>query len=408
MYKPSHTVGWVLFAVLTLTLSLLPAALWAAAEQPPLHHVSATSCGECHQGIYAQWAESMHGRSTALKDGIHGALYRGMVGDPTQEGVVQKGSGNYPVCLQCHAPNAARDGKTKLDALEAYSEGVNCVACHTISGFKGTRGEGDKALLGAQAYTHADDSLQGPHGAYAGREPALTPDGVSGEKSVNPFQHRASGSLFKSSDICLGCHDQHDNPQGVPVCATGPEMRASGNSVTCQSCHMPVMDGFANHAMGGGHNLAMLKRGVALTVTATAGQATVTLKNSLPHNYPTGAPFRYVLLKVTALDAGGTVVWRNFKSNPMAEDPRAMLMLKLVGQDGKPAPAPKAAGIAGDTRLAPGESRSLAYDLPAGAVTVRAELHYGLMLPGMVAALGDKLPPEARSATLVARAEASL
>ena len=35
-------------------------------------------------------------------------------------------NGKYPVCLQCHAPNAALEKKTKLDAKQAYADGISC------------------------------------------------------------------------------------------------------------------------------------------------------------------------------------------------------------------------------------------------------------------------------------------
>ncbi|MDX1334595.1 MAG: cytochrome c family protein, partial [Gammaproteobacteria bacterium] len=100
------------------------------------HEVSSKLCSSCHVQIYKEWEGSMHAQSTALKDPIHGAFYRKVIGDPTKEGVTKKDK--YPVCLRCHAPNAAIQGKTKLDAKPAFKEGVNCILCHTIDGFKGT------------------------------------------------------------------------------------------------------------------------------------------------------------------------------------------------------------------------------------------------------------------------------
>jgi len=87
--------------------SPLPAAV-VDGKQVPLHQVSAEDCKDCHKQIYKQWKGSMHAQSTALKDPIHGALYRKLIGDPTKEGVVHKKMKTYPVCLKCHAPNAAR------------------------------------------------------------------------------------------------------------------------------------------------------------------------------------------------------------------------------------------------------------------------------------------------------------
>ncbi len=60
----------------------------------------------------------------------------------------------------------------------------------------------------------------------------------------------ANPNLLKTSDACLGCHDTRNNSHGVPLCATGDEYVAGKTFVTCQSCHMPIANGFANHSMG--------------------------------------------------------------------------------------------------------------------------------------------------------------
>ncbi|MBF0631405.1 MAG: cytochrome c family protein [Magnetococcales bacterium] len=383
----------------------------AEIKKPPLHHLPAAACGECHKELYQQWAGSMHAQSSALKDPIHKALYMDQVGDPTLEGVKHKVSGGYPPCLKCHAPNAARDGKTKLDAMESYGEGVSCVSCHTMARFQGVQGkEGEPLKVGIDAYAVSDTHLQGPNGAFAGKKMTHSPGSAVGELAVNSFPHQANGQLFKTSDICLGCHDKNINPFGVPVCATGPEFVQSGNTVTCQSCHMPTINGFTDHSMAGGHNPAMLKRGILVTMTgektARGGKIHVTLKNLLAHNYPTGAPFRMMVLRLTVLDAKGGEVWKNYNANPMEEDAKAVLMLRLVDENDKPAASPNAKKIKGDSRLKPGESRTLDYEIPvAGGVKVRAELSYSLLLPPIVKQFDAVLPPEAKQPVLVSRTE---
>ena len=109
----------------------------------------------------------MHAKSTALTDPIHATFYKQVVGSPTEENVMHKASGKYPVCLQCHAPNAAKDKTTKLDAMAAYSEGVNCVACHTLKSYKGIKGADGKLMLGLKSY-EISDQLQAPAGINNG------------------------------------------------------------------------------------------------------------------------------------------------------------------------------------------------------------------------------------------------
>ncbi|NGZ27495.1 MAG: cytochrome c family protein, partial [Magnetococcales bacterium] len=244
---------------------LLSATAWSGEEEkPPLHHVPSANCGECHKEIYLQWSDSMHAKSTALNDPIHGAVYRLEAGDPTQEGVTHKATGAYPPCLQCHAPNAARDKSTKLDANPAYSEGVNCVVCHTMKNYKGIHGEDGKMRMGAAAYEFANDSLQGPDGGPHGSKPTFAPGSGGGEPTVNPFPQQANPMLFKGSDACLGCHQMMANPQKVAVCNIGENLLGKNTPApTCQSCHMPVVNGFVSHEMAGGHDTNRVKKSLA-------------------------------------------------------------------------------------------------------------------------------------------------
>ncbi|MBF0214373.1 MAG: cytochrome c family protein [Magnetococcales bacterium] len=420
-------------AVGLLGVLMTATTLWASdtppaeSVRPPLNHVPAANCGECHQEIYQQWQSSMHAKSTALTDPIHGAVYRMEAGDPSEEGVTHKVTNSFPACLQCHAPIAARDKTTKLDAKPMYSEGVNCVACHTMTAFKGIQGDDGKLQLGASAYEYSKDSLQGPEGVFNGKQPVLSPGGGP-EPKVNAFQHRARSELFKSSDICLGCHQTMVNPQKVPVCTIGDlllgkevkETKVKGKMVkesrdvvvpTCQSCHMPVLNGFASHEVLGGHDPEKVRKSVAVTLSAKEDggkiATTISLKNTLLHSMPSSAPFRNMVLKVSALNDKGEVVWSNFKENPDKEDPQAFMILKLVNNEGHPVMPPQATKLGTDTRLKAGEKRQFHYSVPAAGVkTVRAELFYNLITKPMMEKIGDSLPEELKKPALVGRAEA--
>ncbi|MBF0272555.1 MAG: cytochrome c family protein [Magnetococcales bacterium] len=414
---------------------LIATTLWASdsppaeSVRPPLNHVPAANCGECHQEIYRQWQGSMHAKSTALTDPIHGAVYRMEAGEPTEEGVTHKVTKAFPACLQCHAPIAARDKTTKLDAKPMYAEGVNCVACHTMTAFKGVVGEGGKPTLGASAYEYSKDNLRGPEGVFNGKQPVKAPGGGD-EPKVNAFTHRANSELFKTSDICLGCHQTMINPQKVAVCTVGDlllgkevkETKVKGKDVketrdvvapTCQSCHMPVLNGFASHEILGGHDPAKVRKSVALSMYAedkgSKLQATIILKNTLLHSMPSSAPFRNMVLKVTALNDKGEVVWSNFKEDPDKEDPQSLLILKLLNNEGHSVMPPQATKLGADSRLKPGEKRVLHYAVPAAGVkTIRAELFYNLVTKPMLEKIGEQLPEDLKKPALVGQAETVL
>jgi hypothetical protein len=397
----------------------------------PLRDVSSEVCKTCHQEIFKQWQGSMHANSTALKDPIHATFYKKVVGDPLQEGVKMK-NGKFPICLQCHAPNAALEKATKLDAKVSYKEGVNCVACHTLKSFKGTSAPGGKLRLGMKAY-ETSNMLQGPAGFSRGLQKLKAGNdmfgGAGSEVVGKPNPHlgkpvslegmeipslpmEANAQLMKSNAACMGCHDQRNNSHGVPLCATGNEYQVSKSDVTCQYCHMPMVNNIADHTMGGGHDDGMLKRSLVFSMDTKSenGKVMVTarLKNQQPHALPTGAPFRNLVFKLTAYDSNGEVVWENASGHPAKDDPQAYFAYLLADDAGKDAMPPTATQLGADTRLRPHEERELTYEIPAeGVALVRGEVHYNLLWK----VLADKfqhLPEDLRSSRMVAVAEAQL
>ncbi|MCB1761962.1 MAG: cytochrome c family protein [Gammaproteobacteria bacterium] len=397
----------------------------------PIHHLSSETCKTCHKEIYKQWKGSMHANSTALSDPIHGTFYQNTVGDPTKEGELHKASQKYPVCLECHAPNAARDKKTKLDALPVYSEGVNCIACHTLKSYKGIQAPDGKLQLGMKSY-ELTDTLQGP-GRYSNRKLAALTASTDifggGDSEAKPNPHlgepvtmdgkeipalpmESNPKQLKTSDACMGCHDQRNNPHGVPLCQTGNEYSMSNSQVNCLSCHMPVNDGLVDHSMGGGHDLAILQRSVVFDVAAEKKgdilATSVSIRNMQPHSLPTGAPFRNIQMLLTAYDSSGNAVWRNAEGHPAQSDPQAYFVYELADDEGKPAGPPVATRLGKDTRLKPHEERKLVYEIPAkDVVLVRGELYYNLLWAGLVKKFSH-LPEDLTASKLIASSEVSL
>lgn len=376
------------------------------------HEVTSLVCGSCHVEILKEWQGSMHAQSSPLKDPIHGAFYRNVMGDPTQEGLKNK-KGKYPVCIKCHAPNAAMQKKTKIDSKPAFNEGVNCVYCHTISAFKGTKKDNGKLRLGQSAYKNSTTSLQAPSGKNYSTAPQ-TGQPTATAMPFHPFPLEGkNASIFKANDLCMGCHDQRNNSHDVPLCATGGEYQKSGAAVNCQSCHMPMVNGHASHTWAGGHDKNMLRKSLQLSLNINKSddnyKAVVTMKNLLPHKFPTGSPFRISYLKLTAFNADGDVVWQNFETHPLKEDVKAVMVYTLSDGKGNQAMPPTAKGVLGDTRLAPHEERKLEYSISGKGITViRAEVLYNLLIPQLVKKLDKVLTPELRETKPVAFAEIRL
>lgn len=407
--------------LLSVVLSAAAAAAWmfavpvlgADAEEAssgPLHHTQAYKCKRCHVDVYRQWEGSMHAKSTALKDPLHGAFYVQTVGDPREEGVLSKESGKYPVCLNCHAPNAALDKKTKLDAVAAYGEGVNCIVCHSLKQYKGITTAEGKPQYGIAAYETSKSHLMAPSGTRYGPDEHAKGQPISpAAKPYHPFL-REGNVAMRANEACMGCHEQRDNFKGAALCVTGGEYAKSGSFATCQSCHMPKSNGVTDHSMMGGHSADMVKRSVIMKLDARVEgeriKANLSLHNRLPHAFPTGAPFRHMVVKVTAYDKAGKPVWENFKTNPAAEDPQSAFHYVLGNAKDQVAQPPDATKVLANTRLQPNEVRQLTYDIPAENVAVvRAQALYNVLAPPLLARLADKLPPEMTADKVAASAE---
>jgi hypothetical protein len=421
----TSVVPWIV--ALSLGIGGVPA--WAAqeaadeeAEEQPegktVHHYRPEACKKCHEEIYDQWKTSMHAQSSALNDPIHGAFYEQEVGSPTEADAKHKKSGTFPVCLNCHAPVAAFEKVTKLDDKKAYAAGVGCTTCHSFTAYKGIKKPDGKLQLGIAAYEVDSEALHGPSGiSYTKKRvpkdakwptPVHHPQPIEGSRAI----------LFKSNDVCMGCHDQRNNPNDIPLCMTGAEYSQGDTFVNCQACHMPPVDVINkkgekvtvfDHTMAGGHDSKMVTQGIALQMdTQKDGaniKATIALRNRLPHAYPTGAPFRNAVLKVAAYDKDGKVLWQSTKSHPSKDDPQAFFAY-IMGKDGQPAMPPDATEVLKDTRLKPDETRVVEYTFPADGVgIVRAEFLYNLLSPPLTEKFGDKFPDDVKKAKLAASSE---
>lgn len=332
-------------------------------------------CGGCHPQIFKEWQESFHAKSSAHKDAAHKTMHQAFVKAMTAQGK----PGNYH-CANCHAPMSDNladlmAGKAEPDSGNAtQAEGVGCAFCHRI-----------EAVVEKKNFNQYKLNKDG---AYHTSRPA-------NEKAAHKT---AQSPLFADSTVCMGCHSHYINPKEAPICVMSEE--GKGN---CISCHMPQAEGgpaaasaaksHRSHRMMGGHDLEMLKQAVSLEAgIKTEGKQkvlTVEVKNIIEHTFPSTNPMRMAFVKVVVKDKAGTVIWENFKTDPMAEDKQAVFCKAFKAGDKVGVPSWEAEGVAFDTRLKTGETRSLTYTLdnPA-ASTVEVELFYLLFPPKAIDGFG--------------------
>ena len=390
----------------------------SAVEIPGLasiHQAPAEACQSCHEEIYQQWKGSTHANSFDLKDPIHTIFYKNDTGK----------KGQSPACLKCHAPISALDKKTRLDTKQSYRDGITCVSCHTFKSFKGPDNPNGKPNYGIDAYEIDSASLYGPSGE------TYSADSDPKARWPTPINHPIplqgnKSALFESNDVCMGCHEKRSNTHGTSLCVTGKEIRSTNNFVSCQACHMSVVRvpklqngkvvegqfvSIADHSMAGGHDARMVSRGLAMNMDVKKNgstiQAAVTVKNRLPHAFPTGSPLRNFFLKVAAYDKNGKELWKNFKVHPIKDDPKSAFWYTLGNDAGKPASPSMARQVLADTRLKPNESRTLNYEIPNNdaIAIIRAEALYDLYLPPIKARVKGKVPGDLLKPKLAASAE---
>jgi hypothetical protein len=256
-----------------------------------LTSLKAESCGQCHREIYEEWKTSIHSRS-----------YQ----DPFFQAYWTKDKHIW-VCLNCHTPlenqqptlvkdiprgrveKAHQETNPQFDA-EYQKEGVTCAACHVRDG----------AILGPY-----DDSAA-PH----------------------PTKFDPS---FRTTEVCYRCHNVVSGPAqfyNVGPCGTYAEYEGKffmkERGFICQSCHMPEIDRPVaengpirrgrQHLWRGGHDPDMVKRAVAIQVTATPSvpkpgedlNVTLTLLNAgAGHKIPTGDPDRYFTVEFEVVNRNG-------------------------------------------------------------------------------------------------------
>jgi hypothetical protein len=311
-------------------------------------------------------------------------------------------------CARCHGP--ARPGATPSEQARAAQIGVGCDACHGVVDVDAT-GHATHAPAGAFAGPHT----RAPRGDATATATTTAPHGLVA----------SSSAARDGATICLSCHGELANAAGVAACSTGVEwQRGADPRASCVDCHMPWIDApsgtastrarhrahtfagphFALRARAANPSGAVEPPGAAPAPVTLAGALTprvgrrdtltlrATLTNVSGHAFPTGFPGRVVVLSLVGFDADDREVWRNVREDPMTEHPDAVLNRTFVDDKGAPTIAPYAARVARDTRLTPGEARTIEIEVPATVAYVQLKLVMRLVAAPLAARLGLEGP----------------
>ena len=319
-----------------------------------LGELRAAQCGACHEDFYKEWQTTIH--SQAWTDPYFQADWRF---DDRQH-----------ICRLCHTPLDRQQPHKVLDYRDRarwdpvmednpafdprlQHEGVTCAACH----FRDGRIVG---VLGDTNAPHPVKKLETPnqvcvrcHVVNGDRWDTFfrfPPCGTVAEIQEGAGGEPVSGELSVADIAALGCVDCHMPAVARPLVAGGPVRKAR------------------RHLWRGGHDPAMVKQALSMDFAPTAGgegtSFTLSLANTgAAHYVPTGTPDRHLTVRLRVLDARGEVI---VEENHTL---RRRVMWRPFIVD------------LWDNRLARGETRRYAIDVPADgrAVSVEAVVRYHLL-----------------------------
>jgi hypothetical protein len=349
-----------------------------AAHEPKLFS-QAVECAACH-GALKDAAGASFSFNTAWQRSMHASA--GI--DPYYLATVRSEVNQYSdlkaavenTCSTCHLPMANRTAQAEGQAPAMFDggavdaanplhgmlqEGVSCTVCHQIqaNGLGTAAGNTGNFLI----------DLKTP----AGQRDLFGPFAISeaSAKMMQPLGYQVKQSAhMQTSEFCAICHTLYTSPIGkdgkkseIRFTEQAPylewQQSAFKETNTCQSCHMPALDGAAKissvgtperspvnqHSFTGGNTImlkmieqngktlgssapgaaleASMQRTQALLHEKTAGLAVetqeadgalkiqVTVTNQAGHKLPTAFPSRRAWLHVTVKDDKGQTVFES-------------------------------------------------------------------------------------------------
>lgn len=173
---------------------LLACALLGCAAETPAYGTRSEECGSCHLREHEAWKSSRLATSTASP------VFQALL--PRAEAAW--GSVARARCVSCHSPGFGGEPS------------IGCVSCHSAVGNRGVR---DGAMV------------------------VRTDAPIATSRSVSAPHATEVRSYLSSSDLCGTCHSV--TGPGLFVETTPEEARGSGKE--CIACHMPKVDGHADH-----------------------------------------------------------------------------------------------------------------------------------------------------------------
>jgi len=246
--------------ITTLSLLALILTTASAGAQVPNLFVTSDRCMACHNGLVTPAGEDV-----SIGVGWRGSMMANSARDPYWQAAVRRETLAHPTasaaieneCSACHMPMMRFQANAEGHRGEIFSnlplshgdplaaDGVSCPVCHQIG--KGRLGEASSFTAGFELDTTSPEGERhvfGPYDVDAGRTSLM--------RSASRFLP-AKGEHIQSSELCATCHTliTHTLDAKGEVLGEFPEQvpylewkhSAFAGVRSCQSCHMPVIEG---------------------------------------------------------------------------------------------------------------------------------------------------------------------
>jgi hypothetical protein len=359
---------------------ILVSAATVGAQVPNLF-VTSESCMACHNGLV-----TASGEDVSIGVGWRGSMMANAARDPYWHAAVRRETLVHPTasaaiqneCSACHMPMDRFQANAEGRQGEVFShlplshgdnfatDGVSCSVCHQI----GADGLGERSSFTAgfdldTTTPEGERHVFGPYDVDAGRTSLM--------RSASRFVP-TKGQHVQSSELCATCHTlfTHTLDAAGEVIGEFPEQvpylewkhSAYADVTSCQSCHMPVVEGemvissvlgvpreaVSRHVFRGGNilmprilnahrqelavtalpqelqttaqqsakNLQTAAASVSLVNTAISNQTLrteVVITNLAGHKLPSAYPSRRTWIHFTVWDASGKIVFESGNFN---------------------------------------------------------------------------------------------
>lgn len=286
-------------------------------------------CGACHQRIYKEYSQSVMG--TDLQNPFVYQFFTATNARGEKDGMGYQGffPGQAGDCAQCHVPRLVlKEHKAgrEVDLGQAIRDkadfGISCNYCHGIEKTV-VKKEGTRYKTGPVNTVTLDSS-----GSVRG----------TGKGGKSPVHAIKVDPELRTSEFCSQCHlnqeeghaKTRNEGKGVLAISTYEDWKLLYDKgiikQTCQECHMPLLPGKQEIAVGspkrlgarahsfvGAHDPGTLRDSVTFDLaTKIVGDElvvnTVVENIGAGHSIPGSGPIRAVLLKLDVFDADGKVL----------------------------------------------------------------------------------------------------